>query len=98
MEYSHEIVLDQIVAQQDLLKEETLHSPDGKNHISDWPFQHFEDSILRSYMLCHKIDENEHVELLLQCLPNLYDQLIINPTNNQMDIPFEEFLQELSVK
>ncbi|KAH9768487.1 Integrase catalytic domain-containing protein [Citrus sinensis] len=32
--------------------------------------------------LGHNIEENERVELLLQSLPNSYDQLIINLTNN----------------
>ena len=32
--------------------------------------------------LGHKIKENEHTELLLQSLPDSYDQLIINLTNN----------------
>ncbi|KAK9181573.1 hypothetical protein WN944_024711 [Citrus x changshan-huyou] len=33
-------------------------------------------------MLGHNIEENERAELLLQSLPNSYDQLIINLTNN----------------
>ena len=33
-------------------------------------------------MLGHKIEENERVELLLHSLPDSYDQLIINLTNN----------------
>ncbi|KAH9689170.1 Integrase catalytic domain-containing protein [Citrus sinensis] len=33
-------------------------------------------------MLGHNIDENERAELLLQSLPDSYDQLIINLTNN----------------
>ena len=33
-------------------------------------------------MLVHKIEENERAELLLQSLPDSYDQLIINLTNN----------------
>ncbi|KAH9794218.1 hypothetical protein KPL71_004820 [Citrus sinensis] len=32
--------------------------------------------------LGHNIEENEHAELLLQSLPDSYDQLIINLTNN----------------
>ncbi|KAK0597583.1 hypothetical protein LWI29_026719 [Acer saccharum] len=32
--------------------------------------------------LGHKIEENERAELLLQSLPDSYDQLIINLTNN----------------
>ena len=32
----------------------------------------------------YKIVKNEHAELLLQCLPDLYDQLIINITNNNI--------------
>jgi len=32
--------------------------------------------------LAYKIDVNERAELLLQRVPNLYDQLIINLTNN----------------
>ncbi|KAK0605571.1 hypothetical protein LWI29_028241 [Acer saccharum] len=32
--------------------------------------------------LGHKIEKNEHAELLLQSLPDSYDQLIINLTNN----------------
>ena len=32
--------------------------------------------------LGHKIEENEHVELLLQGLPDSYDQFVINLTNN----------------
>ena len=32
--------------------------------------------------LGHNIEENKHAELLLQSLPDLYDQLIINLTNN----------------
>ena len=33
-------------------------------------------------MLGHNIEKNERAELLLQSLPDLYDQLIINLTNN----------------
>ena len=33
-------------------------------------------------MLGHNIEENEHAKLLLQSLPDSYDQLIINLTNN----------------
>ena len=33
-------------------------------------------------ILGHKIEENERAELLLQSLPDSYDQLIINITNN----------------
>ena len=33
-------------------------------------------------MLGHNIDENERAELLLQSLPDSYDQLIINLMNN----------------
>ena len=33
-------------------------------------------------MLGHKIEKNECAELILQRLPNSYDQLIINLTNN----------------
>ena len=33
-------------------------------------------------MLGHQIEENERAELLLQSLPDSYDQLIINLTNN----------------
>ena len=37
-------------------------------------------------MLGHKIEENERAKLLLQSLPDSYDQCIINLTNNnQMD-------------
>ena len=32
--------------------------------------------------LSHNIEENERAELLLQSLPDSYDQLIINLTNN----------------
>ena len=32
--------------------------------------------------LGHNIEENERVELILQSLPDSYDQLIINLTNN----------------
>lgn len=36
--------------------------------------------------LGHKIEENESAELLLQNIPNSYDQLIINlENNNQID-------------
>ena len=35
-------------------------------------------------MLGHNIEENEHAELLLQSLPDSYDQLIINLTNNTL--------------
>ena len=35
-------------------------------------------------MLGHKIKEIERVELLLQSLPDSYDQLIINLTNNNL--------------
>ena len=37
---------------------------------------------LQITMLGHKIEENERAELLLQSLPDSYDQLIINLTNN----------------
>ena len=37
---------------------------------------------LQLTMLGHKIEENERKELLLQSLPDLYDQFIINLTNN----------------
>ena len=33
-------------------------------------------------MLGHEIEENERAELLLQSLPDSYDQLIINMKNN----------------
>ena len=37
---------------------------------------------LQITMLGHKIEENERAKLLLQSLPDSYDQLIINLTNN----------------
>ena len=37
---------------------------------------------LQLITLGHKIEENKRAELLLQCLPDSYDQLILNLTNN----------------
>ena len=40
-------------------------------------------------MLGHNMEENECVELLRQSLPDLYNQLIINLTNNNpVDRPY----------
>ena len=49
------------------------------NHIST-----LKTLFLQLTMLGHKIEEIECAELLLQSLPNSYDQLIINLTNNML--------------
>ncbi|PON53896.1 hypothetical protein PanWU01x14_198930, partial [Parasponia andersonii] len=38
----------------------------------------------------HKIEDNERVEILLQSLPDSYDQLIINVTSNATTLVFND--------
>ena len=45
----------------------------------------------------YTIAENERVELLLQSLPDSYDQLVINITNNINNIADREYLMMSSV-
>ena len=49
MRYSHKIVRGQVDAQQDLLKDETLYSSNGRIYISDRPNQYIEDSIFTTH-------------------------------------------------
>ncbi|KAE8655983.1 Phosphatidylinositol/phosphatidylcholine transfer protein SFH1 [Hibiscus syriacus] len=53
-------------------------------YFSEGALKYIEHVIFSSYILRCTIGEQERVELLLQSLPNSYDQLIINLTNSNV--------------
>lgn len=82
IEYYHKIIRGQLFTQQDFFKKKYLHSLNNESTLVTDRINTMKILFSQLTMLDHKIEENKRAELLLQSLSNLYDQFIINLTNN----------------